>query len=163
MGAQSRLEVGQGPPQMSNQGQEDTRGIDVCHAVRWGCHKKLSGQLARPSVCPIEIEKIEKMRRVCWLSVLYHGKQKHQFSVPCRPWGHPAEGRRGVKQQSCPSAQVLLLLMYKGSPCKQAWLQVGRHGAPGLALIHRSHSCPQPARKQGWRGGGGALERLSAA
>lgn len=30
-----------GPPPVSNQGQEDTREIDVGHAGRWGCHEKL--------------------------------------------------------------------------------------------------------------------------
>lgn len=58
------------------------------------------------------------MSRVYWLSVLYHGKEKHQFSG--RPWGHPASGRRGEEQQSCPSAWVFPLLTYKGSPCKLA-------------------------------------------
>lgn len=45
LGSTERLEVGEGPPQMSNQGQEDPREIDAGHAGRWGCHEELSGKM----------------------------------------------------------------------------------------------------------------------
>lgn len=65
------------------------------------------------------------MRRVYWLSVLYHGKQIHQFSVPCRPWGHPAPSRRGAAKLSqgtgVAPAQVQRLTLQMGTaPDRQA-------------------------------------------
>jgi len=46
LGAQSGLEVGEGPPQGSSQGQEDTREMDVGHAGSWGCHEKPPDKMA---------------------------------------------------------------------------------------------------------------------
>lgn len=73
-------------------------------------------QLAQPSVCPVETEKTEKIRRVCWLSVLDCGNRQHQPPAPAAPRATMSQGGEEMSGYGCPGTQVLPLLTYKGSP-----------------------------------------------
>lgn len=65
-------------------------------------------QLAQPSVCPVETEKTEKIRRVCWLSVLDCGNWQHQSPAPAAPRATMRQGEEETSGMAVPVRRCCL-------------------------------------------------------